>query len=227
MHGQAGAPEGAGRVGGVVSETRAARLFHARRAHRLTGTATPWFMALVQGVSMARIHLVLRRPLRILLVALAALALHCEAFAAANPCNSAEYHQFDFWLGEWAVTEQGKPAGRNSIRSALGGCALLESWVAVDDMRGQSVNTYDRGRKLWHQTWVDDHGLLLVLDGGLSDGAMVLEGERWNPTAGAPSLERITWRALANGDVRQLWESSSDTGRTWKTVFDGLYRRSR
>jgi hypothetical protein len=28
---------------------------------------------------------------------------------------------------------------------------------------------------------------------------------------------------MEGGKVRQHWESSQDAGRTWKTVFDGLY----
>jgi len=37
--------------------------------------------------------------------------------------------------------------------------------------------------------------------------------------------QRITWSREPDGRVRQLWESSKDGGRSWTTVFDGLYVR--
>jgi hypothetical protein len=36
-------------------------------------------------------------------------------------------------------------------------------------------------------------------------------------------VQRITWSREADGSVRQLWESSSDGGRTWTAAFDGIY----
>ena len=66
----------------------------------------------------------------------------------------------------------------------------------------------------------------LVLSGGFKDGAMVLEGQQPVPDAktGKPQRERITWTPLADGSVRQLWESSTDQGKTWTVAFDGNYR---
>ena len=43
----------------------------------------------------------------------------------------------------------------------------------------------------------------------------------------APIINRITW-SLMNGDrdyVRQLWETSTDDGKTWAVAFDGQYHR--
>ena len=42
-------------------------------------------------------------------------------------CTAAEFHQFDFWVGDWEVTSpQGKAAGSNHIESVLDGCAISE-----------------------------------------------------------------------------------------------------
>jgi hypothetical protein len=141
-----------------------------------------------------------------------------------KPCTSPEYRQFDFWLGSWVVTQNGKPAGRNRIEAMLGGCALLESWTGVSGVTGHSLNIYDTTRDVWHQTWVDSSGALLTLEGRFEGGAMVLEGLAAAKGA-APTRQRITWTRQANGDVRQLWQSSADDGHTWKTEFDGLYKR--
>jgi hypothetical protein len=37
---------------------------------------------------------------------------------------------------------------------------------------------------------------------------------------------RITWTPHPDGSVRQLWEQSTDEGKTWQVAFDGLYRHS-
>jgi hypothetical protein len=88
---------------------------------------------------------------------------------------------------------------------------------------GESLNIYDAVRKTWHQTWVDTSGTLLVLEGGIRNGNMVLEGQ----TVGADAQitrHRITWTPNADGSVRQLWEST-DAKDQWSTAFDGQYTR--
>ncbi len=143
---------------------------------------------------------------------------------APPPCSTAEHRQFDFWLGEWEVREAGKVAGINRITRILGGCALREEWSGASGTTGTSLNMYDAVRKRWHQTWVDDKGNVLLLDGEWKGGRMVLEGERPVP-GGKISRERITWTPQAGGRVRQLWESSEDSGKTWQVAFDGIYSR--
>ncbi len=146
---------------------------------------------------------------------------------APEPCASPEHRQFDFWQGEWEVREAGKVAGSNRISRVLGGCALREEWTGAGGGKGTSLNVYDAERRRWHQTWVDDKGLVLLLEGEWRGGRMVLEGERPAPSEGASrtTRERISWTPQAGGRVRQLWESSSDAGRTWQVVFDGIYGR--
>ncbi len=96
--------------------------------------------------------------------------------AKAGPCAGPERRQFDFWLGDWQVrTAGGKPAGVNTIERRLGGCVLHESWRGTSGHRGHSYNIYDASRRQWHQTWVDDQGLLLQLDCGLTGGRMILK----------------------------------------------------
>src|SRR5215203_3786766 len=82
---------------------------------------------------------------------------------AAKPCASAQHRQFDFWIGEWDVTQNGKIAGRNSIRSILNGCALSEDWSGTGGFSGNSLNFYDEDAKRWRQTWIDSQGQSLLL----------------------------------------------------------------
>lgn len=149
--------------------------------------------------------------------------------AMTQACTAPEHRQFDFWLGEWAVTGKGgKLVGKSRIESILLGCAIAEHWSSgtggAND--GKSYNLYNRELGRWEQFWVDAKGNRLMLSGGLVDGNMVLEGrqERVDPKTGVRRRERITWTPNADGSVRQLWESSTDEGKTWTVAFDGLYR---
>lgn len=145
-----------------------------------------------------------------------------------KPCTTAAYRQFDFWLGEWEVRNpQGKLAGSSRITSILGGCAIHEQWTGAGGANGESFNIFDLSTGKWHQTWVDNAGLLAQFDGGLSpQGAMLLEGPGRSPQ-GDPARSRMTFTPLPDGAVRQHWEYSTDNGATWQTSFDGTYRRKR
>jgi len=141
------------------------------------------------------------------------------------PCSTPEYRQFDFWAGSWNVfNPKGQQVGTNTIEPILGGCALQESWVGTGTSRGFSYNMYDRTTGRWHQTWVGGGGTLLLLDGGLVEGNMVLSGTTLN-AQGATVQNRITWTPVAADSVRQLWETSADEGKTWSVAFDGTYVR--
>jgi len=140
-------------------------------------------------------------------------------------CSGPEFRQFDFWLGDWDVKlPNGKVAGTNSIKSILDGCVLQESWEGSGKVRGHSFNIYDAAAKRWHQTWVDNGGTLLNLNGGLEGGKMVLAGDSMDEK-GTTVKNRITWTPIDADHVRQLWETSSDSGKTWEVAFDGMYTK--
>lgn len=157
--------------------------------------------------------------------ALALLAVGgASAQATPAPCASPDYRQFDFWLGEWEVRgPAGRLAGINRITREYGGCVIHERYDTERGYTGESLNTFDAGRKVWHQTWVDSAGLLLLLEGGLRGSQMVLEGEAIDPN-GKRTRHRITWTPNDDGSVRQLWESTDDKG-AWSVAFDGRYTR--
>ena len=72
---------------------------------------------------------------------------------------------------------------------------------------------------------MSNRGSLLLLNGGMEGERMVLTGP--DPAAdGTPSLLRgIWWREGA--DVREKAERSTDGGKTWRPVFDIVFRRHR
>ncbi len=139
-----------------------------------------------------------------------------------QPCTAPEYRQFDFWLGEWDVESPAAPgsASRSRISGINGGCTLREEYTTATGYDGTSLNFYDAARRSWHQTWIDNQGGALYLEGGLQGRSMVLA-----TTGDANNLQRITWTPLDDGRVRQHWEASVDGGGSWTTVFDGFYTR--
>lgn len=161
-------------------------------------------------------------------VSFAAVMLSMAAAALSQgtppPCSAPEHRAFDFWIGEWNVHgPKGKLAGTNRITLEYGGCVLHERYDTGRGYSGESFNVYDAPRKVWHQTWVDSSGLLLLLEGGTRDGKMVLEGQT-AAVDGTLTKHRITWTPNADGSVRQLWESSNPAGE-WTVAFDGRYTR--
>jgi hypothetical protein len=150
-----------------------------------------------------------------------------RAQEAAPPCSTPDFRQFDFWIGEWEVFRpDGQRAGHNTITAVMNGCVLTESYDGSGGYHGESFNIFDASRGVWHQTWVDNGGTLLRLEGGLEGDRMILGGETVGAD-GTVTRHRISWSRV-DGDpdrVRQLWESSSDAGETWSVTFDGEYRR--
>ncbi|MEP5611419.1 MAG: tetratricopeptide repeat protein [Cyclobacteriaceae bacterium] len=144
----------------------------------------------------------------------------------AYPClTNEDYRHFDFWLGEWDVYVQGNKVGQNSITMAKGGCAIHENYTTARNYAGQSINFYDPIDQKWHQHWVGSGGdTYNYLETQRGDGMLQFESEFMNP-GGNITLSRLTFTLLDDGTVRQLFESSSDDGKTWTSAFDGIYKK--
>jgi hypothetical protein len=137
-------------------------------------------------------------------------------------CNSAGHRQFDFWVGNWNITQpDGSPGGVSNITKELGGCAVMESYQGGG---GRSINLYDRARDRWTQTYIDGGGLLLRLAGRLEGGAMAMADEVRTTPSGLQLKSNITWTPRADGGVQQVWLFSTDGGATFGTNFDGTYQ---
>lgn len=145
--------------------------------------------------------------------------------AASAPCSAPEYHEFDFWLGDWDSFDLGTTAkdARVRVDRILDGCVIHEDYQSVDGHRGESFSLYDSSRKVWHQTWVTNRGQLLVIEGNLRDGAMVLTGTDRKESGEGRHIRGI-WKQ-ADGGVRETAFTSADGGKTWKPWFDLMFRR--
>jgi hypothetical protein len=138
--------------------------------------------------------------------------------------NAPEFRQFDFWIGEWEVFVNDKPAGSSSIQLILDDCVIFENWTGQKGYNGKSFNVFDSSARKWKQFWVDNRGGLLTFEGEYKNGKLSFTGET-RDASGAKLPQRLSFFDLPDDTVRQLWEQSRDQGKTWEVVFDGLYRR--
>lgn len=143
-------------------------------------------------------------------------------------CCSAEHGAFDFWIGDWSVTNKdGSDAGRNTITRLQDNCVLQENWIsATPGYTGTSYNFYHVEKKHWQQLWLDNQGGSLELHGQRVGQQMILRSSDATNKDGKTFYHQITWTANDDGSVRQLWETFTEGAET-VVAFDGLYRPTR
>jgi hypothetical protein len=151
-----------------------------------------------------------------------------DAGAISPQCSAPEYRRLDFWAGDWDAWEEGATksvrVARCQVDRILDGCVLREVYEQDDGLVGQSFTIYDASRKMWHQSWVTNRGLLLTIEGKFDGGALTLEGPLRSPDAKAPEkIIRGVWRKEPGG-VRETAETSADGGKTWNPYFDIHFR---
>lgn len=135
------------------------------------------------------------------------------------------FHLLDFWLGNWDVLSPARERlGENDITVVLSGAALIERWRDVGGAEGMSLFYCAAG--VWKQVWVTDSATYKekVLIGRTPHGGVIFQGVVQR-LRGGQYLDRTTLTPLADGEVRQVIETSTDGGGTWRIGFDGLYVR--
>jgi len=99
--------------------------------------------------------------------------------------------------------------------------AVANNRVAIEPCRAApEFRQFD----FWIGEWkVKDRGTFAHYGGGFADGKMTIVADQ--SANGKPALARMTFSKLANGDVRQFGEASSDGGKTWTAAFDLVYSK--
>ena len=151
-----------------------------------------------------------------------------------HPCNTMpEAKLFDFWIGTWDVTPWQAPhptpqqaMGVNDVHPILEHCVISENWRGSRGGEGKSYNFYDTNTKKWRQIWIADSGGSLDYSGEYRDGAMRFVGWTLDPK-GNRVEQKLTFFNISPDTVRQLFEASTDGGKSWKPTFDGRYVRRR
>lgn len=144
-----------------------------------------------------------------------------------KPCSTPEYRQFDFWVGEWDVyNPKEELVGKSRIEKVEGDCVILENYTGRKGYSGRSLNVYNPARKQWQQFWVDNRGGILEFSGTLEGKELRYTGKSIGPK-GVTVHHKLTFHDQGKDRVRQVWEQSRDDGKTWTTVFDGMYHRTK
>jgi hypothetical protein len=136
-----------------------------------------------------------------------------------------EARQFDFWLGDWALTWGGDQRGTNVITSIMDGRVILENFSALPQspLVGMSVSVYNAALGKWQQTWVDNNASYLDFTGEYRDGRMMLQ--RTARQNGVEFSQRMVWYNIEAEALDWNWERSDDKGATWRTLWHIHYTR--
>jgi hypothetical protein len=145
----------------------------------------------------------------------------------AYPCAHQErFRAFDFWVGEWDVhLANGTLAGSNSIQPVERGCVLVENWATAGGGSGHSINYLDGASGEWVQVWNAAGGSQINIRGGMTEQGMRMTGQIHYLGNDTTFPFRALWTPLSDGRVRQYFEQSNDSGKTWSPWFEGFYTR--
>ncbi|WP_191860358.1 hypothetical protein [Hanstruepera ponticola] len=139
-------------------------------------------------------------------------------------CCTEKHADFDFWVGEWQVTNpDGSKAGTNTITKSQNNCLLQENWKSANGkVTGTSNNFYNYKTKQWEQIWVDNMGGSLHLKGERKGNQMIMQTDDEKNKNGETFYHRVTWTLNDDGSVHQYWETITN-GKDVTVAFDGLY----
>lgn len=160
-------------------------------------------------------------------------------------CASAEFREFDFWIGDWDVTQHIlQPDGswlelpaRTQVSASPDGCVLTEHWSGrvqffwegmqePETMWGFSVRRFDPAAHTWAIYWMDQRSPQFQPPhiGGFDNGAGAFY--RDFEVDGQPRRTRITFAPPNAGRVDWELAISADNGATWTPLWRMEMRRT-
>jgi hypothetical protein len=148
--------------------------------------------------------------------------------AAPMDCEKSVEQPLKFWSGHWTVFVDGKLDGKSFVEPTLKGCAVLEHWDDQSGYKGMSLFYFEPHGRTWKQVWVTEQAMF---PGGVKEKELRefgpdharFEGVVW-ADSGEQKRDRTTLNRLETGEVNQVIEVSADGGKTWKKIYDAIYR---
>jgi hypothetical protein len=143
---------------------------------------------------------------------------------AATPANRA----LDFWLGDWSVSAPGSaPNAASRISLDQDQCVVIERWDGGRGHTGANFFAYSSDEKIWRGMFTDNQGRVHIFPNGRAEPGRIQFSGSTPGLQGETILNRVTIRRIDENRVEQLWEKSSDGGKSWTDVFRGEYVRKR
>jgi hypothetical protein len=145
-----------------------------------------------------------------------------------KPCSAPEAGQFDFWVGTWDLYSSDTLNGVNTIHKIMDGCTVQENFEnARSGYSGKSWSVYNPQAKAWQQTWVDNQGGYIALNGKFENGAMTLFTAPRKLPNGKEMINRMLFHNIKSDGFDWDWDSSTDNGATWKNGWHIRYVRKK
>jgi len=151
-----------------------------------------------------------------------------KIYSNAYPCSAdPRQRDFDFWIGEWDVFQNGTEqlVGHSRVEKVSGECALLENWESSRGYStGKSLNYFNALTNSWEQDWIGSRGgPQRYLNGVYKDSAMRFTYESMNN--GKKITGHFIFYNLGPDKVRQYQDASGDGGKTFTVSYDFIYIR--
>jgi hypothetical protein len=90
---------------------------------------------------------------------------------------------------------------------------------------GENFFAYSADDRSWHGLFADNEGRVHVfLEGTAEPGSARFSGPSRGPQ-GETVLNQVILHRVSETQVEQVWQKSSDEGKTWTTAFRGEYTR--
>ena len=133
------------------------------------------------------------------------------------PCSAVpDFHRLDFFVGEWSQQNlKGREVGRTRVERIAGGCGLQETTTNPPAYAATAFHYFDPAAATWRQTYLDTRGEPTLWTGKFEGERLVYTREGFRSTFTRESDDR----------VRQLFERSTDGGKTWAVEWEGFYVR--
>lgn len=140
------------------------------------------------------------------------------------------FQRLAFWVGDWEVLDSsGAHYATQRVHAVLDACAITVEWVGRSGDKGLGLSAFDRRSGEWRQVYVSNQmpspsGVQLRRSDPSYDGPGVRFIPLIDPPDGNPARSRVTILPSGEHRVVQLFETSSDGGKTWRTLFKALHR---